>query len=131
MINIQNIEDNECFKWWLVRYLNPTDRYPARFTKTDKDFAENLDFKDIKFPVKVWDIHKIGIKNSIGIRVFGYKNKEKYPIYDMLLIGEEGKRNYVLSYMIILYIVEKKHFCRYCLELLVQKKYQNLILKTT
>ena len=23
LINIQNIDDNECFKWHLVRYLNP------------------------------------------------------------------------------------------------------------
>ena len=23
-INIQNINDNECFKWSIVRYLNPT-----------------------------------------------------------------------------------------------------------
>ena len=46
MINIQNIDDNECFKWYIVRYLNPADHHPARITKTDKDFAEKLDFKD-------------------------------------------------------------------------------------
>ena len=46
-------------------------------------------------------------KNSIGISVSGYGNKEKYPIYvskkcceekhiDLLLIEEKGKRQYVL-----------------------------------
>ena len=25
LINIQNIDDNECFKWYLIRYLNPAD----------------------------------------------------------------------------------------------------------
>ena len=57
LTNIQNIDDNECFKWCLVRYLNPAD--PARITKTDKDFAKMFDFKEINFPVKIRDIHKI------------------------------------------------------------------------
>ena len=43
----------------LVRYLNLADHHPARITKTDKDFAKKLDFKDTKFPVKVRHIHKI------------------------------------------------------------------------
>ena len=59
LINIQNIDDNECFKWCLVRYLNPADNHFARITKVDKDFAKKLDFRDIKFPVKVRYIHKI------------------------------------------------------------------------
>ena len=58
----------------------------------------------MKFPVKIRDIHKIEKKNSIGITVFGYENKEKYPIYvlkkcceekhvDALLIGEGEKKH--------------------------------------
>ena len=47
LINIQNIVDNECFKWCLVRYLNPADHHPARTTKADKDFVKKLNFKDI------------------------------------------------------------------------------------
>ena len=59
LMNIKNIDDNECFKWCLVRYLNPADHHLARITKADKDFAKKLDFKDIKFPVKINDNHKI------------------------------------------------------------------------
>ena len=82
LINIQNIYDNECFKWCLVRYLNPGDHNPRRIIKVYKHFAKRLDFKGIKFPVKIRDIHKIEEKNSsIGISVFGYENKENYPIY--------------------------------------------------
>ena len=33
LINIQNIDDNEYFRWCLVRYLNPADLNPARITK--------------------------------------------------------------------------------------------------
>ena len=81
MIKIQYIDDNECFKWCLVRYLNPADHYLARFTKADKDFAKMLDFKNINFQVKIRDIDKIENKNSISISVFGYENKENSPIY--------------------------------------------------
>ena len=76
LINIENIDDNECFKWCLVRYLHPVDHNPKRITKANIDFAKKLYFKDVKFPVKVRDINKIEKKNSIGITVFGYENKE-------------------------------------------------------
>ena len=81
MINIQNIDDNECFKWCLVRFLNPADHNRRRITKIDKDSSKRLDFKHIKFPVKIRDIRKLVKKESISISVFGYKNKEKHPIY--------------------------------------------------
>ena len=81
LIKIQNADDNECFKWCLVRYLNLTDNNLRGITKADKDFAKRLDFKNIKFPAKIRDIHKIEKKNLISIRVFGYENKGKYPIY--------------------------------------------------
>ena len=42
LINIQNIYDNECFKWCLVRYLNPADHHQERITKADKDFSKKL-----------------------------------------------------------------------------------------
>ena len=133
MINIQNIDDNECFKWSRVRYLNPTDHNPRRITNADKDFAEKLDFKDIKFPVKGTDIHKIYKKNSICISVFSYENKERRSIYvskkcceekhvDLLLTEEERKRHYVLIKYFNTFMYDhtlhcrRKHFCRYCLQ---------------
>ena len=79
MIKIQDIDDSKCFKWCIVKYLNPADRNPARITKTDKEFAKKLDIKNIKFPVKMRDIHKIVKK--ISSTVSGYENKEKHPIY--------------------------------------------------
>ena len=133
LINIQNIDDNECFKWSLVRYLHPADHNRKRITKADKDFNKKFVFKDIKFPVKVRDIHKIEKKNPIDISVFGYENKEKHSIYvskkyceekhsNLLLIGEEGKRHYVLVKDSNTFRYDhtlhsgRKHFCRYCLE---------------
>ena len=48
LINIQNIDDNRCFKWWFVRYLNPEDHNLRRIRNTDKEFAKRLDLKDFK-----------------------------------------------------------------------------------
>ena len=81
MTNIQNSDNNECFKWYLVKYLNPTDHNLRRITKADKDFAKKHDFKDIKFPVKIRDTLEIEKKDSFGISVFGYENREEYLIY--------------------------------------------------
>ena len=53
LINIRNTDVNECFKCWFFRYLHPADHHPARIRKVDKYFAKELDFKDIKFPVKI------------------------------------------------------------------------------
>ena len=72
---------NGDIKWCLVRCLNPADRPTAAITKAEKYFAKMLDFKGKKLPFKVRDIHKIEKRNSIGIIVFGYENKEKHPIY--------------------------------------------------
>ena len=106
LTEIQNIDNDECFKWSIVRYLNPANHELARITKAHKIFAKKVDFKGINIPVKVRDIHKIAKKNSIGINVFGSENTDKW-IYiskriceekhvDLLLIGEEGKRHYFL-----------------------------------
>ena len=72
-------------------------------------------------------------KNSIGISIFDYENKEKHSIYvsikcceekhiDLLLIGEKGNRHYVLIKDFNTFMYNhtldrrKKHFCRYCLQ---------------
>ena len=133
----------------MVKYLNPADHNPRRITKTDKEFAKNLDLKNIHFPVKIRDIRQIEKKNSISISVFGYEHKEKHSLYvsttcceekhvDLLQIGEEGKESMflskilILSCMIILYIVEENIFVDIVYKLLVQKimlKSQKVVLK--
>ena len=61
--------------------LKSADHHPARITVADKNVAKRLDFKDIKFPVKTRDIHKIEKKNSVGISIFGYENEEISHLY--------------------------------------------------
>ena len=42
MINIQN-EDNECLRWYIVKYLNPVNKNPVKIRNTDKEFAKQLE----------------------------------------------------------------------------------------
>ena len=48
LINIQNINNNECFK-----YLNSSDHHPSRITKANKYFTKKLNFKDFKLKFKI------------------------------------------------------------------------------
>ena len=64
LCNIQNIDHKECFKWSIVRYLNP-----SRITKADKDFAKKLDFKNTKFTVKVRKNIQFMYKKMLRIKI--------------------------------------------------------------
>ena len=69
--------NKECFKFCIVRYLHPAEHHPTRIRKIDEILADELDFENIKFPVKIKDIHKIKKNNCVNISVFGYENKKK------------------------------------------------------
>ena len=105
LINIKN-SDNECFRWCHIRHLNPQDKNPQRIKKSDKAFIENLNYSGIEFPVTTKQYNKIEKQNEININVFGYEEKQKYPIYvskekyedcmNLLLITENENKHYVL-----------------------------------
>ena len=131
LINIKN-ENNECFRWCHIRHLNPQDKDPQRIKKTDKKYIEKLDYSGIEFPVNVKHYNKIEKQNSININVFGYEDKQPYPIYvskekfedhiGLLLVTKDEKKHYVLikDFNRFMYNQtkhkERKHFCMYCLQ---------------
>ena len=131
LINMKN-EDNECFRWCHIRFLNPQDKYPQRIKKVDKQYIENLDYLGIEFPVTTKQYNKIEKQNEININVFGYEDKQPYPIYvskekykdnmNLLLITENENKHYVLikDFNKFMYNQtkhkERKHFCMYCLQ---------------
>ena len=125
-------EDNECFRWCHIRHLNPQDKDPQRIKKVDKQYVEKLDYSNIDFPVTVKHYNKIEKQNSININVFGYEDKEPYPIYvskekyedhmELLLITKDENKHYVLikDFNKFMYNQtkhkERKHFCMHCLQ---------------
>ena len=100
-IDVKNIDDSEHCKCCLVRYLNSGDHNPKRIAKTDKDFVKRLDFKNIKFPVKIRDLQKTEKDNSISID----------------------------SCMIVHYIMEENILVVFVYMLSLQEKYKSTILK--
>ena len=80
LINLKN-NDNECFRWCHIRHLNPQNKNPQRIKKSDKEYIENLDYSGIEFPVTIKQFNKIEKQNKININVFGYEEKQPYPVY--------------------------------------------------
>ena len=131
LINMKN-KDNECFRWCHIRHLNPQEKDPQRIKKTDKQYIEKLDYSSIKFPVTVKQINKIEKQNNICINLFGYEEKQKFPIYiskekyqdhmELLLITEGENKHYVLIKDFNKFMFSqtkhehKKYFCMYCLQ---------------
>ena len=131
LINLKN-KDNECFRWCHIRYLNPQGKDPQRIKKDDRQYIKNLDYQGIKFPVNVNQYNKVEKQNSIRINVFGYEEKQPFPIYvskekfenqmNLLLIEKDGNNHYVLikDFNKFMYQQtkhkERKHFCMHCLQ---------------
>ena len=131
LINMKN-EDNECFRWCHIRHLNPQEKYPQRIKKSDKLYVKNLDYSGVEFPVNVKHYKKIEKQNRISLNIFGYEDKQPYPIYvskekyedhmELLLVTKDENKHYVLikDFNKFMYNQtkhkEKKHFCMYCLQ---------------
>ena len=130
LINLQN-KDNECFRWCHIRHLNPQEKVPQRIKKTDKTFISQIDYSSIEFPVTVKQINKIEKQNNICINLFGYEEKQPFPIFiskekftdhmELLLITEGENKHYVLIKDFNKFMFRqtkhehRKHFCMYCL----------------
>ena len=54
LINIKN-NDQKCFLWCHVRYINPVKEHPGRIKRVDKEIANNLNYGGIEFPVQEKD----------------------------------------------------------------------------
>ena len=105
VINPKN-EDNQCFKWCVVRALNPVKKNSERITKELIEQAKSLNWNGLKFPVGLKAIKIFETNNpSISINVFGYE-EEVYPLkiskekrinnIDLLWISDEEKQHYCL-----------------------------------
>ena len=131
LINLKNI-DNECFRWCHIRHLNKQDKYPQRIKKSDKEYINKLNYTGIEFPVTIKQLNKIEKQNEININVFGYEEKQPYPIYiskeqyedhmELLLITKDENKHYVLIKEFNKFMYnqtkhhDRKHFCMHCLQ---------------
>ena len=107
IINMEN-EDDKCFLWSILRYLHPREKHSARISDLKK-YENDLNFKQINFPIKVKDITKFENQNPDlpGINVFSVKENNKvYPLrinqkdcqksLDLFLFSDGEKHYYSL-----------------------------------
>ena len=81
VINIQN-KDEECFKWCVLRALNPTQSNPYRVDKKLREAEKTINMEGISIPTKIDDITKFENQNiDIAIVVLGLnENGNVYTI---------------------------------------------------
>ena len=142
LINLKN-KDNACFGWCHVRHLNPKETNPQRIKKDDNEYIKQrkVDYTGIEFPVTIKQYNKVEKQNNIRINVFGYEEKQAYPIYiskekfkdhmELLLITENENKHHVLikDFNKFMYQQtkhkERKHFCMHCLQCLTSERILN------
>ena len=104
VINMKN-NDDQCFKWSVVRALNPVEKNSERITNELKEQSERLDWSGLKFPVDLKQIIIFEKFNpQISINVFGFEG-DVYPLrlsksertqVNLLLISDGEKQHYCL-----------------------------------
>ena len=135
MLNVHNTDDNEWFKWCLVRHLHPAGHNPRNVTKAGKDLAKKVYFEDCQSKLQTFTKLKKIILSALVFWIWKQRKisnlcvkkffEEKHV--DVLLTGEESKSNLsnilIQLCMIIRHTVEDNIFVVIVYTLLVQKKY--------
>ena len=84
----------------------PSRKGPQRVKKLDKQFVEELNYQEIDFRASQKQYNKVEVQNNIRINVFGYEDKQPFPIHifketfedqmNLLLITKGNRNHYVL-----------------------------------
>ena len=131
IINMKN-QDEECFKWCVLRALYPKDRDAERIDKDLKSKQDTINMKGIQYPVSFRGIDRFESQNTnISISVLRYNKEERvYPLriskyteceHDiiLLLIKDKEKSHYCLvkniSALLSSQINKHKGACDICL----------------
>ena len=131
VINMKN-EDDECFKWCIVRALNPVKKHANVVSDLLRKQALELKWEGIVWPMKLKDIQKFEKMNNISVNVLGLNGTEVYPLrpskfnyeteINLLLIHDDEKQHYCLikdvSRLLSAQTSKKQHkkfFCMRCL----------------
>ena len=130
IVNVQN-RDRKCFMWSMLAALHPTERNTERIGKY-VEYANELTFEDITFPVKIKDIYRFEIQNKISVNVLGFEKGNLYPVHvtkerfdrhvDLLLLSDGKKSHYCWIKSMSRLLGHQNshghryHYCIYCLQ---------------
>ena len=110
VINMKN-NDDQCFKWSVVRALNPVEKNSERITNELKEQSERLDWSGLQFPVKLDQIVIFEKFNpSISINVFGFEGVV-YPLRLSKRKSEQRSESEQTINLLLISDGEKQHYC--------------------
>lgn len=111
IVNIQNVDDDQCLKWCLLAHLHPVEKDKHRVSKY-RQYENELNFDGIEWPCSYTQISKVEQQNNLTINVFGFDEEEGfYNIYinDKQTLKEDPKS------VINLLLIANEHTQHYCL----------------
>ena len=131
IINVQNKNDNQCFKWAITSAIYPVEKNTERLTKYVEN-SKNFNWDGINFPASLRDVDKFEKLNpTVTVNVFGYE-KDIYPLriskkanpstVNLLLISEGENQHFTwikaMSRLLTSQTntdAHKRHYCLRCL----------------
>ena len=105
IINVKNLNDNECFKWAVTSAIYTAKDNPGRLNKKMRINSEKFNWNGIEFPVSLKQIVKFEKQNPFAVNVFGIEGEKVYP----LRISEEREKQFIDLLLILK--GETKHYC--------------------
>ena len=78
LLNPQNKDDDECFKWCMTRAFFECKIHPERITNELREQSKSFDWNGISFPVDFRDIDRFEKKSDIPVNVFGWFRGKVY-----------------------------------------------------
>ena len=107
IINMKN-QDEECFKWCVLRALYPKDKNAERVDKDLKSKQDTLNMKGIRYPVNFRDIDRFESQNpEISITILGYNKDER--VYPLKISRYTGCKHDIT--LLLIKDGEKSHYC--------------------
>ena len=107
IINMKN-EDEECFKWCVLRALYPKDKNAERIDKELKSKQDSINMNGIRYPVNFRDIDRFESQNlEISITILGYNKDER--VYPLKISRYTGCKHDIT--LLLIKDGEKSHYC--------------------
>ena len=107
IINMKN-QDEECFKWCVLRALYPKDKNAERIDKDLKSKQDSINMKGIRYPVNFRDIDRFESQNpEISITILGYNKDER--VYPLKISRYTGCEHDIT--LLLIKDGEKSHYC--------------------
>ena len=115
IINVKNLNDNECFKWAVTSAIYTAKNIPERLNKNMRDNSEKFNWKGIEFPVSLKQIVKFEKQNPFAVNVFGIEGEKVYPLrISKALASEGGVSKEREKQFIDLLLISKGETTHYC-----------------